>query len=88
MKVGDHSKWEGVKFPLLTKEQREVFKHDHRDMVDHAEHNLKIYRETRDKFYLNLYTIEMLQAEMLFEVGQFEPDPRYVEMNKEEKTWH
>ena len=84
MKVGDHGKWVGVKLPLLTEEQREVFKCEHRSMVDSAERHLKIYKETGDKFYLNLYIIEMLQAEMQFEVGQFEPDPRYVEMNKEE----
>lgn len=84
MKVGDHSKWEGAKLPLLTHEQREAFKSGHRNMVDLAEKYLKVYKETNDRFYLDLYTIAMLQAEMNFEVGQFEPDPRYVEMNKEE----
>ena len=83
MKVGDHSKWEGVKLPPLTHEQCEAFKRDHRNMVDLAEQHLKAYKETNDRFYAGLYTIAMLQAEMHFEVGQFEPDPRYVEMNKE-----
>ena len=84
MKVGEHSKWEGVKLPLLTKEEKKVFKERHKRAVDNAETCFKIYKKTGDRFYLNIYILEMLEAEMHFEVGQFEPDPRYVEMNKEE----
>lgn len=83
MKVGDHSKWEGVKLPLLTKAQRRVLKERHKSAVDNAETCFRFYMETKDEFYKSLYTLAMLDAEMNFEVGQFEPDPRYVEMNKE-----
>lgn len=83
MKVGDHSKWVGAKLPLLTKEERKVLKERHKSAVDDAENCLKSYIETNDGFYKTLYTLAMLHAELNFEVGRFEPDPRYVEMNKE-----
>lgn len=83
MKVGDHSKWEGVKLPLLTRAQRRVLKERHKSAVNDAEICLNRYTETKDGFYKALYTLAMLNAELNFEVGQFEPDPRYVEMNKE-----
>lgn len=83
MKVGDHSKWEGVKLPILTRGQRKVLQKRHKKAVDNAETCLRFYTETKGEFYKALYTLAMLDAEMNFEVGQFEPDPRYVEMNKE-----